>query len=138
MAPFVLGAQADAGGRLPPGLRVLLVEDDAEVRLVAQQFLRTLDCTVVPCADAESALAVLEADAAFDVLLTDIALGPGLQGTELAQRVEQQWPQLPVLLMSGFSQELVGAAPGRELLRKPYTRDALERAMVRVRTRRAT
>ncbi|MGJ7491366.1 PAS domain S-box protein [Variovorax sp. ZT4R33] len=132
------GAEADVGGRLPPGLRVLLVEDDAEVRLVAQQFLRTLDCTVVPCADAESALAVLEADAAFDLLLTDIALGPGLQGTELAQRVEQQWPQLPVLLMSGFSQELVGAAPGRELLRKPYTRDALERAMVRVRMRRAT
>jgi CheY-like chemotaxis protein len=126
------GAEADSDARLPAGLRVLLVEDDAEVRQVAQRFLVALGCTVVPCPDAEAALALLEVDTAFDLLLTDIALGPGLRGTELAQRVEQRLPLLPVLLMSGFSQELVGSSPGRELLQKPYTREALERAMVRV------
>jgi PAS domain S-box-containing protein len=126
------GVEADTDARLPAGLRVLLVEDDAEVRQVACQFLVALGCTVVPCPDAEAALDVLAADIAFDLLLTDIALGPGLRGTELAQRVEQRLPTLPVLLMSGFSQELVGTSPGHELLQKPYTREALERAMVRV------
>ncbi|MET0209935.1 MAG: PAS domain S-box protein [Burkholderiaceae bacterium] len=124
--------EADAGGRLPTGLRVLLVEDDAEVRQVAQQFLLTMGCAVTPCATAEAALEVLDANTAFDLLLSDISLGPGLRGTELAQRVEQRLPQLPVLLMSGFSQELAGASSGRELLQKPYIREALERAMVRV------
>ncbi|MGJ7520616.1 PAS domain S-box protein [Variovorax sp. LT1P1] len=123
---------ADADGRLPAGLRVLLVEDDAEVRQVAQRFLAAMGCMVIPCANAEAALEVLETDTAFDLLLSDIALGPGLRGTELAQRVEQRLPQLPVLLMSGFSQELAGASSGRELLQKPYSREALERAMVRV------
>lgn len=124
--------ETDTGGRLPTGLRVLLVEDDAEVRQVAQQFLAAMGCTVTPCANAEAALEVLDADTAFDLLISDISLGPGLRGTELAQRVEQRLPQLPVLLMSGFSQELAGASGGRELLQKPYTREALERAMVRV------
>jgi PAS domain S-box-containing protein len=124
--------ETDAGGRLPAGLRVLLVEDDAEVRQVAQQFLLTMGCTVTPCANAEAALEVLDVNTGFDLLLSDISLGPGLRGTELAQRVEQRLPQLPVLLMSGFSQELAGASSGRELLQKPYTREALEHAMVRV------
>ncbi|MDM0118310.1 PAS domain S-box protein [Variovorax arabinosiphilus] len=124
--------ETDAGGRLPTGLRVLLVEDDAEVRQVAQQFLLTMSCAVTSCATAEAALEVLDTDTAFDLLLSDISLGLGLRGTELAQRVEQRLPQLPVLLMSGFSQELAGASSGRELLQKPYTREALERAMVRV------
>ncbi len=126
------GGDADTGGRLPAGVRVLLVEDDAEVRQVAQQFLMAMGCTVTPCANAEAALEVLDVDTAFDLLLSDIALGPGLRGTELALRVEQRLPQLPVLLMSGFSQELADASAGRELLQKPYTRETLERAMVRV------
>ena len=126
------GGDADTGGRLPTGVRVLLVEDDAEVRQVAQRFLQAMGCTVTPCANAEAALEVLDVDTAFDLLLSDIALGPGLRGTELALRVEQRLPTLPVLLMSGFSQELAGTSAGRELLQKPYTRETLERAMVRV------
>ncbi|MCU4121425.1 PAS domain S-box protein [Variovorax sp. N23] len=126
------GPETDAGGRLPPGLRVLLVEDDAEVRQVAQQFLAAMGCTVTPCANAEAAIEVLDADTAFDLLLSDISLGSGLRGTELAQHVEHRRPQLPMLLMSGFSQELADTSAGRELLQKPYTREALERAMVRV------
>ncbi|RZI64195.1 MAG: PAS domain S-box protein [Variovorax sp.] len=118
-------------GALPAGLRVLLVEDDAEVRQVAQNFLQSLACSVVPCADAEAALALLAVDADFGLVLTDIALGAGLRGTDLAMVLRQGRPSLPVLLMSGFSNELLGAAPGRPLLRKPYTRDELADAMVR-------
>jgi PAS domain S-box-containing protein len=125
------GAEPTPTGDLPAGLRVLLVEDDAEVRKVAQSFLAALGCTTVPCADAEEALEVLATDTGFGLLLTDIALGPGLRGTDLADAVQALHPGLPVLLMSGFSSELLDAPPGRELLRKPYTRDELERAMAR-------
>jgi len=119
-------------GSVPTGLRVLLVEDDAEVRSVVEKFLASMACEVVACADAEEALRVLASDPGFGLLLTDILLGAGMRGTELADAVRTQLPGLPVLLMSGYSSELLDEPQGWELLRKPYTRTELERAMVKV------
>jgi len=121
---------------LPAGLRVLLVEDDAEVRSVVQGFLRALGCEVTACGSGEQALLALAPEARFDLLLSDIALGPGMRGTRLAAQAQERFPALGVLLMSGFSAELLDAdresPPSWELLRKPYTRDELSRAMSRV------
>ncbi len=121
---------------VPEGLSVLLVEDDVEVRAVVRAFLDTMRCTVTLAASGEQALLALGPDARFDLLLTDIALGAGMRGTELALQAQQRFPEMPVLLMSGFSAELIDAdrgAPRRwELLRKPYDRDELARAMARV------
>ena len=133
-------ASEDIGGGegVPPGLRVLLVEDEPEVRNVAASFLETLECRVTSCPDAEQALATLADGGDFDLLLSDIALGPGMRGTELARRSVVHSPELAVLLMSGYSSELLlGAdgsaeAAGWELLRKPFTRSELARAMARV------
>ncbi len=119
-------------GTLPPGLRVLLVEDDAEVRSVAQRFLAALGCHVTACANGEKALEQLARSGDFDLLLTDIALGTGMRGTELAEQVRRRLPALPVLLMSGYASALLEAPPGWDLLRKPYTRAELGRAMARV------
>ena len=125
-------AGADA---LPPGLKVLMVEDDAEVRAVARQFLDALGCDVTSCASAEQALLLLTPDAPFQLLLTDIALGSGMRGTELAGIAQQRLPQLAVLLMSGFSADLLEAdqhaPPDWELLQKPYSRAELAQAMGR-------
>jgi PAS domain S-box-containing protein len=152
VAAEVAEPQADA---LTAGLRVLLVEDDAEVRAVARRFLSDLRCVVVACASGEEALRYLEevaaraehgehegADSAANaeglphLLLSDIALGAGMRGTELAQRVHQGWPEIAVLLMSGFSVELLASGPeaalGWELLPKPYTRADLARAIGKV------
>ncbi len=122
-----------APARLARGLRVLLVEDDAAVREVAVGFLAGFGCVVTSCTTGEEALAVLEREAAFDLLLTDIALGPGLRGTDVAARAQRRQPDLAVLLVSGFSEELVDAdqtAPiDWELLPKPYSRNELERAI---------
>ncbi len=118
-------------GNLPQGLRVLLVEDDVEVRGVLHRFLASMGCEVTACAQAEQALTALMADDRIDLLLTDIALGVGMQGTELASRSHALRPALAVLLMSGFSSELADAPPDWELLAKPCTRLDLERAMVR-------
>ncbi|MGN8081408.1 PAS domain S-box protein [Variovorax sp. 22077] len=126
------------GDALAPGLRVMLVEDDAEVRKVVENFLHTLGCEIVIAAPtAEQALAALDAGAGdFDLLLSDIALGAGMRGTRLAAEVQQRLPGVAVLLMSGFSSELLDAdrevPQSWELLRKPYTRSELAQAMARV------
>ncbi|MBX9716158.1 MAG: response regulator, partial [Burkholderiaceae bacterium] len=124
----------DAEG-LPPGLEVLLVEDDPEVRSVVGQFLLALGCRVSGFEEASTALASLAAGGRCDLLLTDIALGTGMRGTELARQVQTRWPNVGVLLMSGYSAEMLqaqrGAAAGWELLRKPYERAELGRAIAR-------
>jgi CheY-like chemotaxis protein len=122
-------------GEVPAGLNVLLVEDDAEVRAVALAFLKALRCEVSAAASGEQALAMLDQQADFDLLLSDIALGAGMRGTALAARVRERLPGIAVLLVSGFSEELLAAdrdAPADwELLPKPYTREALGEALVR-------
>ena len=126
----------DARGEIPPGLRVLLVEDDTEVRAVVRTFLDTLGCQVTTCVSGEQALLALNAGAGFDLLLSDIALGAGMRGTQLAAQAQNRQPTLGVLLMSGFSAELLDAdqtsPPSWELLRKPYSRDELAQAIARV------
>jgi PAS domain S-box-containing protein len=124
--------EAAAEGSVPEGLHVLIVEDDGEVRTVVQRFLSSLGCKVTACINGEQALAVLTPDATFDVLLTDIALGAGMRGTELARQVQQHLPNLPVLLMTGFSSAVIETPPGWEVLRKPYTRAELARAITKV------
>ncbi|MEJ8850676.1 ATP-binding protein [Variovorax rhizosphaerae] len=128
------GADTDtvAGQHLRPGLRVLLVEDDPEVRNVMRAFLAALSCEAIAFANAEDALQMLDTGIPVDLLLTDIVLGAGMRGTELADCVNARLPQLPVLLMSGYSSDLLDEPHRRELLRKPCTRADLERAMARV------
>ncbi|UXH80891.1 ATP-binding protein [Roseateles amylovorans] len=143
-----------ANGALAPGLRVMLVEDDAAVRAVARRFLTDLGCVVTACASAEEALRRLDemttaaaameaaagtqptgASAVPDCLISDVALGAGMRGTELAERIQLERPQMRILLMSGYSSELQeGEAPALpwDFLPKPYTRDQLSDALARV------
>ena len=127
---------SEPGQALPAGLKVLLVEDDAEVREVVRNFLDSLHCQVTLAASGEQALLALGPEADFDLLLSDIALGPGMRGTRLAALAQARLPRMAVLLMSGYSAELLDAdrdAPlSWELLRKPYTRAELALAMARL------
>ncbi len=133
------GAQAGSRGAaraIAPGLRVLLVEDDAEVRAVVEAMLAAQRCVVTPCASGEDALLALDSAAAFDLLLTDIALGAGMRGTRLAADTTARRPELRVLLMSGYPAALLEAdraAPPRwELLQKPCSPAELAAALARV------
>ena len=125
-----------ASEALPNELNMLLVEDEFEVRAVVHNFLGALGCRVTVASSAEQALLALGQHATFDLLLTDIALWAGMRGTELTSRAHQRFPALAVLLMSGFSSELLDAdrdsPPTWELLRKPYSRDELAGAIARV------
>jgi len=119
---------------IPAGLGVLLVEDDPAVRAVIRKFLDGFGCRVTEAASGEQALLQLSAD--FALLLSDIALGAGIRGTELAQRVAELSPHTAILLMSGFSSELLEAdrdsPPSWELLPKPCSREELAAAIAKV------
>jgi CheY-like chemotaxis protein len=120
---------------LPPGLRVLVVEDEPDVLQIVQHFLSSWHCDVKVCRRAEDALALLQSTQAFDLLLTDIVLGAGMRGTELALRAREVRPALATLLMSGYSRELLKEQePGTEapeLLRKPFSRPELAAAIAK-------
>ena len=128
-------ADATTQPTLPRHLKILLVEDEPEVRKVIGTFLDGLGVKFTAAVDGEQALAWLEADGDVDLLLTDIALGPGMRGTDLARNAQARDPDLAVLLMSGFAPELLDPDADQplawELLRKPCSREELAVALAR-------
>jgi PAS domain S-box-containing protein len=128
-----LGAAAEQP--LPAGLHVLLVEDEDEVRQTVCNTLMAIGCRVTGVGSAEQALVHLGQHAAPDVLLSDVALGAGMPGTELAQHVRARWPSVGRVLMSGYMHDASRAAGAddthEELLRKPFDRTALLGALHR-------
>lgn len=106
------------------GLRVLLVEDDAEVRETTDMLLREDGCFVTTAIDAAAAIAWLDSGEPFDLLLTDVVLPGGLSGLDVVESAAALRPGLPALLASGYAapaQDLGRPLPaGVILLRKPY------------------
>jgi PAS domain S-box-containing protein len=124
------GASADVRDTVSirPGLRVLLVEDNEQVNAFARDLLEDLGCTVIATANGAEALERL-ADTPVDVVFSDVVM-PGLSGVDLAQQVRARYPDIPVLLASGYSREmLTGPARGMPLLGKPYGRESLAEAL---------
>ena len=101
--------------------RVLLVEDHPDIARTTAELLRGLGCTVVTAVSGEEGLAVLGREAgALDAVLTDIVMPGALNGLALARQARERWPQLPVVLMTGYSSELESAvAEGYVVLPKP-------------------
>ena len=88
------------------GLKLLVVDDDDAFRATLVDVLTKAEADVQAVPSAEDALAALQEAAAPSLLLSDICLGPGLDGLRLARHVRERWPALPVVLMSGLSPEL--------------------------------
>jgi two-component system NtrC family sensor kinase len=101
--------------------RVLLVEDNDEVAAGIEALLRSAGLTVRLAFNADAALAMfLHGGEPFDAVLTDIAMPGSMNGIELAQRLRQAQPSLPVLLMTGYSTRVHEAvAAGWRVLTKP-------------------
>jgi CheY-like chemotaxis protein len=109
--------------------RVLVVEDDADVREVVRETLSSLGYHVFVTNNGPEALKVLEHDGPFDLLFTDLVMPNGMSGLELARAARQRCPELRVLLTSGYapdpalSDEL--QAGRLDILRKPYRQTTL-------------
>ncbi len=102
---------------------ILVVEDDARVRRVTVSRLQTLGYTVIEATNGIDALKELEAAHDVALLFTDVAM-PGMNGDELARKVRERWPQVKILLTSGFSEPHAAEKEieaGAGWLKKPYT-----------------
>jgi CheY-like chemotaxis protein len=112
------------------------VEDEANVRQFVEGQVRALGYEVLAVGDAREALDVLEGDHRFDLLFTDVVLPKGTSGVALARRVSEAYPEIKVLLTSGYSEEVFeqhGRPPdGTLLLRKPYRRKELAETIRKV------
>lgn len=122
---------AERGAKdLPPGTRVLLVDDEEPTRTVAARALRRAGCDVVEAADGDRALALLDqasrqGTAPFDLLVTDVAM-PVVDGWALADRARGRFPNLPIILTSGYVPDRAArAVVGTRFLSKPFSLDAL-------------
>jgi len=110
---------------------ILLVEDQEEVRRLAQRVLEARGYTVIPAANGEDALRVAQRHAGgIALLLTDVVM-PGMSGKDLQYRLEQQRPGVRVLYLSGYTDESVVhhgvLEPGVAFLQKPFTAEVLTR-----------
>ena len=87
-------------------IRILLVDDENSVRTFAQRALRKKGYTVVSANSAENALETLKIDKEFDLLITDMVM-PGLNGIELSKLVQEQLPDIKIILASGYSEDIL-------------------------------
>jgi two-component system NtrC family sensor kinase len=121
------------------GLAVLLVEDNRDVGAFAGDALGELGYTTTMVTSGAEALDELGRHASrYDVVFSDVVM-PGISGIELAQDIRRLYPDLPVVLTSGYSHVLAqNGTAGFDLLRKPYSVDQLSRVLNKAgRVRRA-
>ena len=83
---------------------ILLVEDEAMVRAVAERALTRHGYTVVTAGNGEEALECLEQNPPFDLLISDVVM-PTMDGPTLVRHARKQFPELPILFMSGYAEE---------------------------------
>jgi CheY-like chemotaxis protein len=103
---------------------ILVVEDDAIVRMLIVDVLEELEFTVVEAADAEEALKKVEdTDQVIDLMMTDVGL-PDMDGKQLATKVRELRPALPILFASGYA-ENIDVPPGMQVIAKPFSIDQL-------------
>jgi len=108
---------------------VLLVEDQPEIRRVAQRMLESRGYTVLAAADGKEALALASRPTVrIDALVTDVVM-PGLGGREVAQALAAERPHLRVLFVSGRLPDTSVLGPGARFLRKPFTAEELAGAL---------
>ncbi len=111
------------------GESVLVVEDDKAVRDIAIAFLRASGYRVQAVDNAAEALERLREDAGIAALFSDVMLGSGMDGRELARTARRMRPDLAVLLTSGYEERGGGGDATFPLLRKPYRREQLAQAL---------
>ncbi len=126
--PVGEGSDAVDAPRAQAGERVLVVEDDAAVRMLVVDVLQELGYAFVEAVDAKTALPILQAPDRIDLLISDVGL-PGMNGRQLAELARQARPGLKILFITGYAENAAVRggflAPGMEMVTKPFALDAL-------------
>ncbi|MBL9035591.1 MAG: response regulator [Rhodospirillaceae bacterium] len=104
--------------------RILLVEDDEDVRRAVAETTRGLGYHVIEARDGEEALALLRSGIEIDLLFTDVVMSGAVSGRTLARSAQQIIPNLAVLFTSGYTENAIihhgRLDEGVHLLSKPY------------------
>lgn len=110
----------------PDAMVVLLVEDNTALRTLTALWLKYEHLCVLEARDSAEALVVARHHSKIDLLLTDVEMGEGCDGIELASRLVLERPGLSALIMSGFADNQGAAAQkGFPFLAKPFTTSSL-------------
>ena len=111
--------------KVEPGREtILLVEDEPNLRYLARQYLEKQGYRVIEAADGAVAVQIAVAhEGVIHLLLTDVIM-PGMNGRELAQRISEIRPNVKILYMSGYTENVIGQNgtldAGVRLLQKPF------------------
>jgi two-component system, NtrC family, sensor kinase len=119
-----------AGVPPPPAGTVLVVEDNAEVAEVGRAYFEQLGYRVLHAASAQAGLDLMEREGRIDLVFSDILMPGGMNGLQLADAARRRFPDVTVLLTTGYSSSAHDAVRrGYEVLQKPYDLAGLERAL---------
>jgi CheY-like chemotaxis protein len=103
---------------------ILVVEDDAIVRMLIVDVLEELEFNVLEAGDAEEALALVQnTGQVIDLMMTDVGL-PDMDGKQLAAKVRELRADLPILFASGYA-ENIDVPAGMQVIAKPFSIDQL-------------
>jgi PAS domain S-box-containing protein len=112
------------------GLKVLVAEDDDQVRKLTIRRFEQLGCQVVAVSDGYAALNTYEQDPQFDLVFSDVVMTQGFSGFDLAQAIQKIHPSQTVLLTSGYAEDVLNQdkleEAGLKLLRKPFEIEQLK------------
>jgi PAS domain S-box-containing protein len=104
---------------------VLIVDDSAEVAEVTSSLFEHLGYATVYRDSADAALRLLEEGAKIDLVFSDIVMPGPIDGVGLAREIRSRYPDLPVVLTTGYSDAAQAAPPNLRILRKPFDTEAL-------------
>ena len=112
-------------------LIVLAVDDDGLVLTNTVAMLDDLGHTAISASSGKEALEILRQKSSIDLVITDYAM-PQMNGLQLADAIKKEWPELPVLIATGFAEMEPGAGPSLPKLAKPFTEAELAKELERV------
>jgi CheY-like chemotaxis protein len=108
---------------------ILVVEDEALVRMFAVDVAMKAGFEVISVATADEAIVVLEGGADVRLVFTDVNLPGSMDGLRLAQAVRERWPPVELIVTSGRGRGVDATLPARaRFLAKPYTATVLTHA----------
>jgi PAS domain S-box-containing protein len=108
---------------------ILVVEDNAEVADVTASLVEQLGYRTIRAENATEALNMLQRGDNIDLVLSDVVMPGGMNGTALAQEIGNHYPHISVLLTSGYSDVVQAAQSQFPILRKPFQLPALEKSI---------
>lgn len=115
--------------RADRGETVLVVDDEAAVRMLITEVLGDLGYNAMEAVDGPTAMKILESDIEIDLLMTDVGLPNGMNGRQIADAARTRRPKLKIIFITGYAENAAiehgHLDPGMAVITKPFAMDAL-------------